>query len=247
MSSEIFYTKAFIKVGDNFIPLVNHGSSNCTTINVRGREVAEKHWSVLCYPFSDRVIFTEEEMRVIAKHLEEANTNNRGGTKKSQHKTFEVGEFARWFLGGLRYAYTVEEYTHFGNTVQVVDYLTRKRTNVNTTDELVEAICASRGLPINITFANDREVKHPRRRLTPQVLNAFETSDKYYVLKNNNGYFVRLTHSYVWSVAQINDQVRKFKSERQAKAYFRKFKNRLSCYGYKIVPVRKEDRANDPT
>ena len=59
MSSEIFYTKAFIKVGDNFIPLVNHGSSNCTTINVRGREVAEKHWSVLCYPFSDRVIFTE--------------------------------------------------------------------------------------------------------------------------------------------------------------------------------------------
>ena len=46
MSSEIFYTKAFIKVGDNFIPLVNHGSSNCTTINVRGREVAEKHWSV---------------------------------------------------------------------------------------------------------------------------------------------------------------------------------------------------------
>ena len=27
MSSEIFYAKAFLRVGDRFIPVVNHGSS----------------------------------------------------------------------------------------------------------------------------------------------------------------------------------------------------------------------------
>ena len=29
MSSEIYYDRAFIRVGDRFIPVVNHGSSNC--------------------------------------------------------------------------------------------------------------------------------------------------------------------------------------------------------------------------
>ena len=110
MSSEIFYTKAYIKVDDKFIPLINHGSSNCSTINFQGREVPDKHWSVICYPYEDRLIFTEEEMREIARQHEKANTSNRGGTKKSRYRAFEIGEFERWFLGGLRYAYTVEDY-----------------------------------------------------------------------------------------------------------------------------------------
>lgn len=29
MSSEIYYDRAYIRVGDRFIPVVNHGSSNC--------------------------------------------------------------------------------------------------------------------------------------------------------------------------------------------------------------------------
>lgn len=239
MSSEIFYTKAYIKVDDKFIPLINHGSSNCSTINFQGREVPDKHWSVICYPYEDRLIFTEEEMREIARQHEKANTNNRGGTKKSRYKAFEIGEFERWFLGGLRYAYTVEEYTHFGNTVQVIDYDTRKKTTVKTTDELLEAIRSLEGHPIGVVFANDRDVKHPRRRLTPQVLNEFEARDKYYVLKNANGYFVRLTLNYVWNVAKLNDQVRKFPSERQAKAYFKKFEHRLKCHGYQITCIQK--------
>ena len=28
MSSEIYYDRAFIRIGDRFIPVVNHGSSN---------------------------------------------------------------------------------------------------------------------------------------------------------------------------------------------------------------------------
>lgn len=43
MSSEIFYDKAFIRIEDRFIPIVNHGSSNCFDISLRGREIPEKH------------------------------------------------------------------------------------------------------------------------------------------------------------------------------------------------------------
>ena len=242
MSSEIFYTKAYIKVDDKFIPLTNHGSSNCSTFNYQGREVADKHWSVIRYPYEDRFIFTEEEMREIARRHEEANTKNRGGTKKSQYEAFEVGEFERWILGGLRYAYTVEDYTHFGNTVQIMDYDTRKRTTVKTTAELLDAIEAGKGKPIDIVFADDRSVKHPRRRRTPQVLSEFEALKRYYVLKNSSGYFVRLSNSYVWGCANIeSDQVRKFKSENEAKAYFKKFEHRLKNNGYEIVCIEKED------
>ena len=66
MSSEIFYDKAFIKVGDGYIPLVNHGSSNCFDISCHGREIPEKHWSVLNYPYPGRFIFTPEEIHQIA-------------------------------------------------------------------------------------------------------------------------------------------------------------------------------------
>ena len=240
MSSEIFYTKAFIKVEDKYIPLTNDGSSNCSTINFQGREVADKHWNVLCYPYTDRLIFTEEEVRVIARRHEEANTNNRGGTRKSRNTAFEVGEFERWILGGLRYAYTVEEYTYAGNTVQVLDYETSKRTTVKTTEELLEALEKAKGRSVDVVFSNDRDVKHPRRSRTPKVLGEFEAMDKYYVLKNANGYFVRLTRSYVWGVAKFNDQVKKFKSEKEAEAYLKKFDHRLKCHAYQIECIRKE-------
>lgn len=41
MSSEIFYDKAFIRVDDRYIPVVNHGSSNCFDFDSRGREIPE--------------------------------------------------------------------------------------------------------------------------------------------------------------------------------------------------------------
>lgn len=42
MSSEIYYDRAYIRVGDRFIPVVNHGSSNCFDFDACGREVPEK-------------------------------------------------------------------------------------------------------------------------------------------------------------------------------------------------------------
>ena len=62
MSSEIFYDRAFIRVGEQFIPVVNHGSSNCFDINIRGREIPEKHWSVINYPHWGKMLFSVEEI-----------------------------------------------------------------------------------------------------------------------------------------------------------------------------------------
>lgn len=114
MSSEIFYAKAFLRVGDRFIPVVNHGSSNCYDFDSRGREIPERHWSVLSYPFRGRLAFTAAEIKQIAAAFEEANTENRGGTCKSRNRAFEVGEFGRWILAGLKSAHTVEEYRAYG-------------------------------------------------------------------------------------------------------------------------------------
>lgn len=93
MSSEIYYDRAFIRVGDRFIPVVNHGSSNCFDFDVHGREVLEKHWSVLNYTFHGRQLFTEEEIRQIAAVYEAANSDNRDGIRKSRNRSFGVGEF----------------------------------------------------------------------------------------------------------------------------------------------------------
>lgn len=57
MSSEIYYDRAYIRVGDRFIPVVNHGSSNCFDFDACGREVPEKYWSVLNYTFHGRQLF----------------------------------------------------------------------------------------------------------------------------------------------------------------------------------------------
>lgn len=40
MSSEIFYDRAFIRIGEKFIPICNHGSSNCFDFNpITRREI----------------------------------------------------------------------------------------------------------------------------------------------------------------------------------------------------------------
>ena len=57
MSSEIFYDKAFIRVEEKYIPVVNHGSSNCFEFDSRGREIPEKTWSVLNHPYTERMLF----------------------------------------------------------------------------------------------------------------------------------------------------------------------------------------------
>lgn len=136
MSSEIYYDRAYIRVGDRFIPVVNHGSSNCFDFDACGREVPEKHWSVLNYTFHGRQLFTEEEIRQIAAIYEAANSDNRDGIRKSRNRSFDVGEFGRWIMNGMKTAHTMEEYRACGNTVVVVEYQNELCWCYPITDEL---------------------------------------------------------------------------------------------------------------
>ena len=110
MSSEIYYDKAFVSVGNRFIPLVCRGSTNTYEFNAHGREVAERYWSVLDLPYRGRLLFTSDELQKIAETYEGFSSGNRGGMRKSRNSAFEAGEFQRWFLAGLKNAHTIEEY-----------------------------------------------------------------------------------------------------------------------------------------
>ncbi|MDO4746675.1 MAG: hypothetical protein Q4B18_08965, partial [Bacillota bacterium] len=66
MSYQIYYDKAFIKVDDKFVPMVNSGSNNCWEVNYCNREIPEKNWSVLNYTMRSKVLFTADEIVEIA-------------------------------------------------------------------------------------------------------------------------------------------------------------------------------------
>ena len=220
MSSEIFYAKAFIRAGDRFIPVANHGSSNCYDFDSRGREIPERHWSVLSYPFRGRLAFTAEEIKQIAAAYEEANTENRGGTCKSRNRAFEIGEFERWILAGLKSAHTVEEYRAYGNSVVVIDYERNwSKASIASTAELLSLLEQREGDRISIGFADDRHIFYPKTSGRKQPFD-FSALDRYYVLQSEQGFFVKRSSRRVWTalVAQA-DCVKKFKTEAEAQKY----------------------------
>ena len=59
MSSEIYYNRGYIRVGTRYVPVVNHGSTNCYQFDRLGREIPERHWSVLRHPSRKGMLFTE--------------------------------------------------------------------------------------------------------------------------------------------------------------------------------------------
>lgn len=224
MSSEIFYDKAFIKVPGGYIPVVNHGSSNCFDISWSGREIPEKHWTVLNYPNYGKMVFTADEMAEVAKVYEEANMSNRGGTKKSRYQSFEEGEFGRWILSGMKTAHTVEEYTQCGNTVIILDYSTAvwQKIPVSTTDELLKKLKEYDGRKdFDVSFLYERSVIHPPMRKKGIPFD-FSGASEFYVLHAEQGYFVKRSKRRIWTTKDENPNhpmVRKFRSEKAAKKY----------------------------
>lgn len=241
MSSEILYDKAFIRVGEQYIPVVNHGSSNCFDFDRRGREIPEKHWSVFRYPYRDRLIFSEEEVRRIAEAYEAASVNNYGGTRKSRNRTFEAGEVLRWFLNGMKSAHTVEEYRRYGNTAAVIDYdePVWRKYFVSTTEELLEKIQELSGRRIGVTFMDDRHVTHPpmRRKGMPTD---YSTLPEYYVLRSEQGYFAKRSSKHVWFARNLEPraaQVRKFKTEKAARKYLDDNQKSFARFAFEVECV----------
>lgn len=220
MSSEIFYDKAFILADGRYIPVVNHGASNCFDFDSRGREIPERYWSVLSYPFHGRLIFTAEEMKQIAAAHETASTENRGGTRKSRNRAFEVGEFGRWILAGLKSAHTVEEYRAFGNSVILIDYDRNwSRASIASTADLLEILDRRSGENISVGFADNRHICRPIKTRKEQSVD-FSQLDRYYILNSDQGVFAKRSRSRIWvSRSAQAVPVRKFKTEAEAQKY----------------------------
>lgn len=224
MSSEIFYDKAFIRMEEKYIPVVNHGSSNCFDFDSRGREIPEKTWSVLNYPYLGQMLFTADEIRKIADFYEEVSMSNRGGTKKSRNRSFEENEFRCWILSGMKSAHTVEDYVKFGNQVIVIDYSEERwmKYSVPTTEELLDKIQELEGHRITVGFWDERHVNRPTMRRSERRPFDFSSLPEYYVLLGKQGYFVKRSNRRIWfarNVQSPHSAIRKFKTEKAAQKY----------------------------
>lgn len=243
MSSEIYYDKAFIRVPGGYIPVANHGSSNCFDISWSGRGIPEKHWNVLNYPNYGKMVFTADEMAEVAKVYEEINMSDRGGTKKSRYQSFEEGEFGRWILSGMKTAHTVEEYKQCGNTVVILDYSTAvwQKIPVSTTDELLKKLEEYDGRKdFDVSFLNERHVNHPQMRKKGTPFD-FSGVSEFYVLHAEQGYFVKRSKRRIWTIKNEDpsySMVRKFRSEKAAQKYLDTNARFLSRMSFTVECVR---------
>jgi|GEM_PF-458960 len=261
MSYSIYYNRAFIRVGEDFIPLVNSGSNNCFEISWNGREIAEKNWGVLNWHRRNRVLFSPAEICEIAREYDEYNAES-GMLFKTRNKCFAPKEFERWVINGMKSAYTIEEYVSFGNSVYFVDCSQRDaaerpiRTQVETTDELLEILGQSPAdseSEVNVEFGYNREVYRPvKQRAFGAALNP-DTLAEYYVLagvlKNSINderiYFSKITRKrLLYTFDEKSKAIKAFKSEREAAKYLEKYEARLSAL-VSFAPLRVVNTVKD--
>ena len=240
MSFEIYYKKAFVRVEDKFIPLANHGSSNCFAVSSIGRDIPEKHWHVLNYPRFGEWLFTASEIRELAKGYEAISLGNRGGIRKSRNRPFEEREFGRWIITGMKSAHTVEEYTSYGNWLIVANYETGERIQVYKTEELLAELERNAGnRHVDLTFWDERNVKVPKREISRQSTD-FDSLERFYVLKNDKGYFIKLNSVKVWLLpGKVDSRVKKFKTEAAANRYLDQHEFALHQLAFGIECIEK--------
>lgn len=241
MSSEIYYEKAFISIGDRFIPLVCRGSTNTFEFNVHGCEVAERYWSVLDLPYRGRLLFTSDEIQKIAETYEGFNSGNRGGMRKSRNSAFEAGEFQRWFLAGLKNAHTIEEYRQYRNSIVLTDRHTQKITYAPTTEAFLAALYRIGEQNADIRFDSCRSFYHP-----PHVSkqSKFDKLKQFYVLKAWSGYFVKRTRHGVMTIRTDDPTVatvRKFRTKQAAQKYMEENAPFFSHVPFSVECVRPKE------
>ena len=241
MSSEIYYEKAFISIGDRFIPLVCRGSTNTFEFNVHGCEVAERYWSVLDLPYRGRLLFTSDEIQKIAETYEGFNSGNRGGMRKSRNSAFEAGEFQRWFLAGLKNAHPIEEYRQYGNSIVLTDRHTQKITYAPTTEAFLAALYRIGEQNADIRFDSCRSFYHP-----PHVSKQpkFDKLKQFYVLKAWSGYFVKQTRHGVMTIRTADPTVatvRKFRTKQAAQKYMEENAPFFSHVPFSVECVRPKE------
>lgn len=244
MSYSIYYDRAFVRVGDRFIPLVNSGCNNCYEIK-NGRDVPEKNWGILHWRHECQALFTESEIRGLAKYYDDYNQES-GMIFKSRYKVFGPGEFERWVINGMKNAYTIEEYCSFGNSFYISDYspygsVRWIRHPFETTEEFLKLL-ARRGeeRSISIKLENNREVyRQVKHRTRGRGLRAGDLPE-YYVLggegsfsalKGLTVYLVKLRPSGIRYITyESSHALKAFRTEKDAEKYLKKYEYRLLPY-----------------
>lgn len=252
MSHQIYYDRAYIRVGDKYIPLVNSGSSNCFEVGFSGRQIGEKGWNVQNWLRSGQFLFTEDEIKAIARDYDSYNQEC-GMMYKSRNQCFAPGEMERWIINGMKRAYTVEEYVSFGNSFFVLDFSPDeihdwKRHPFKTTADLLrilDELKDSKSLEIKLGY--NREVYRPKTVKPPRKKLRVGDLPECYVLKGkheaNEIYFVNFTRNggirFYWHRPHNGSRV--FKTERDAMKYLEKYNGRLGRYNF--MPEKVENAA----
>jgi len=256
MSTEIFYDRAFIRVGDRFVPLVNHGSSNTYQHNCStGRDVREKNWNVLNWKRWNQLLFSADEIRELARDYDLSNQSS-GCSGLSRYVIFKAGEFECWIINGMRHAYTVEEYVSFGNSPYILDDSAansndKKFYPFSTEGEfldLLEKLKGSREL--SVKFENRREVYRPVKKRAQRTRPDYRGLQEYFVLSHEHSvnkvcYFSSISP---WKIRFVFDPhssyVRSFPSEQKAQKYLDQYPKRLEGFQVEKIVNTPESQAS---
>jgi len=222
MSYEIYYDRAFIRVGERFVPLVNKGSSNCWTMSLHGREIPEKNWQVLNWRQRSQLLFTEDEIRKTAEDYELISQDS-GTCFRARNHPFGKGEFKRWI--------------HDYSAKNMDDW---KLYPFSTTAEFLNLLGQLKNSRLlNVHILDNRHVCRPHRK--KESLKDYRDQKEYFVLSTMQGsqnnrevFFCKLTkHGYLYTDESGYKSVRTFPTDGTAQNYILKHKDKLSGFTIK--------------
>lgn len=239
MSYEIFYSRAFVRMDDRYIPMVCYGSNNTFEFE-GGRELPERNWHILNFGHENQILFTKEEIEQLAAHYEQISQSS-GTIFKSRHQAFGPGEFHRWVVNGMRTARTLEEYSKAGNKLYLVALNHKKRElvpyekQVASDDSFRQALQEARSQGCNhfdLQVRPNRNFQYPN---LPQM--PIKVPDEYFVLAAELGgtrvFFTKLLRrGYLYTHLPEPGLARIFETESKALQYRQKYAHRWGSFEF---------------
>ncbi|WP_456364211.1 hypothetical protein [Priestia aryabhattai] len=235
MAHDIIFKKAFIRVGESYIPLIQHGVSN-RIVKIGNNDAFERFWTIFNFGVSNKLLHTKDEIYKLATRYENIpaqlyKTGKRQFSKKER-------EFEKWFYYGMHTAKTVEEYVAVNNILIVslkydsnpytaISSKNNKDISITSTEELLMHIkeaekANNNGIPCTISVKFDhRHINKPKK--IKEAVKATEYP-YYFVLVTTTGtkkYFVRKRLDVILYDLFKNTKSRckKFTSEDSAQTY----------------------------
>jgi len=232
MSYTIIYNKAFIKIQDKYIPIIQYGDNNCYDISNRGKDIPAKNWDVWNYTIDgrmkDTILFNRDEITEIATSFGTPNSYGEylHRTRNTCFKSFMEG--MRWFDNGVKYAKTIEEYEKDGNTIyfRVTDFKKPYGETlvfncfINSESQLLELLEQYKSDKKNDYYVSigfqDRELYKPRKRRAFKEKKRVESS---YAIKIDSEYYFVSKKKYGYKYSPYSSASKYFKSMADAQRY----------------------------